>query len=86
MMSYNIADPEVPVIYVPKTRSYGILMVEGVGGGNIEIYYCPWCGRRLPEDLCDALLEEVESVGLDFDSPELPAKYESDAWWKEKGL
>ncbi len=80
LMTLYIDDEDMIVLYVPKFRQYGIQVLDG-GSSYIEIKYCPWCGSKLPESLRDRWLEELEKLGLEFGSPEIPEKYKTDLWW-----
>jgi hypothetical protein len=46
------------------------------------IYFCPWCGERLPESSRDKWYDELEALGLDPNVDEIPQKYKTDEWRK----
>lgn len=72
---------EVAVVYIPEFREYGIRILDG--GTSIQtIQFCPWCGARLPNSLRDAWFEELERLGLEPESEELPDRLKTDEWWK----
>jgi hypothetical protein len=81
---------EGSIIYLPQTRSF--LLRSGGGscsdGRYFDMTYCPFCGNMLPADLTDILTRIVyDKLKLrDFDDPNLPAEFRSDAWWKSRGL
>lgn len=45
-----------------------------------DIFFCPWCGTPLPESQFDAWHNELESLGIDWRTEEVPEKYRSAAW------
>lgn len=49
---------------------------------NIQqrIYFCPWCGERLPESQRDNWFDELESMGIDPMNDEIPIEYQSEEW------
>jgi hypothetical protein len=64
MMSTNLAGEETAILYVPKFREYGILVLDG-GSGFIQIDHCPWCGMALPAPLRNEWFNEIEAHGLE---------------------
>ena len=58
------------------------------------MFFCPWCGIKLPKDLgseyFDILRKEYRIAFLDVDTRKaeksFPQDFESDAWWKKRGL
>jgi hypothetical protein len=76
-----VADPDVPVDYVPKFREYGIRILDG-GSAVLRITHCPWDGSPLPESLRDAWFDAIEAMGLGPGDEDIPPEYESDAWWR----
>jgi hypothetical protein len=73
------------VLYTPKWRSYG-LVIDGNPNDQFLLRYCPFCGVKLPEDL----LLEYDTVTRDIESGKilnpLPKEFETDEWWKKRGL
>ena len=72
--------PDVVVDYSPRVDEYGIPVHDG-GSGWIVIEYCPWCGAKLPESRRDEWLAAVRAHGVDPWTDEIPAPYDTDAWW-----
>ncbi|MQX54669.1 DUF6980 family protein [Alcanivorax sediminis] len=75
--------PDVLVSYVPRFDEYGLIIHDG-GTSSIEIVFCPWCGRKLPESKRDQWFDELERLG--FDDPalqEIPDAFKSDAWYRD---
>lgn len=82
------ADPRVSLEYEPVLREYSIIASES---GNViqEIYFCPWCGEKLPPSLRKEWYEEIVGrLGLDPDEDEdkIPAEFKSEEWWKKRKL
>jgi hypothetical protein len=73
----------VAIVYIPKFREYGIRILDG-GTSSKVIIFCPWCGIRLPASLRDAWFVEIERLGLEPDSPFLPLRFKTDAWWNSQ--
>ena len=99
MDRYTVTSDEDAIIeYKPDIRSYSFLL-QGNGkyiGVNQRLWYCPWCGSKLPEDLSEKMEELLEKeYGItekDWDAPgwnddtDLPEEFRTDAWWKKRGL
>jgi hypothetical protein len=79
-MKHYLDDKTMPIIYLPKFREYGIQILDG-GSSFQEISHCPWCGCQLPLSLRDDWFNELEDLGFDEDSSDIPSKYFSDEWW-----
>jgi uncharacterized protein DUF6980 len=76
--------PDCLIHYSPKFREYGLIIHDG-GTASLRIRFCPWCGARLPESLRDEWFAEMERRGLDpAGESEMPAEFQSAAWWLEK--
>lgn len=84
-MQTHLTSGEVAIEYSPKFREFGILYFDG-GTSKQCIYYCPWCGVKLPTSLRSTWFETIWSWDLEPDSPEIPQEYLTDEWWKQKGL
>jgi len=80
-MQRHLLEGEVALRYIPRFREYGIQVLDD-GSSIQEIRFCPWCGCALPRSLRDRWFEEVEALGLESESPDLPASYRTDVWWK----
>ncbi len=79
-MTRHLANQDIPIIYIPKFREYGLKILDG-GTAFQEINYCPWCGCQLPPSLRDAWFDELDQLGIDETTSDVPPKYHSDAWW-----
>ena len=79
-----------PCFYNPKFRRYYLKATQGLGGGQIN--FCPYCGTKLPEELGDVwfnILEEeygLDDPGWPEQKAKVPAEFETDEWWKKRGL
>ncbi|KWW97468.1 hypothetical protein TH66_17675 [Carbonactinospora thermoautotrophica] len=85
-MAYAVADEDLYLLYIPKSREWGIRYRDGISYSQIE--YCPWCGAKLPKDLWDEWYARVEQLGIDpiEDHDKIPEAFRGDRWWKEAGL
>ena len=88
-MSGHIADPSLPIEYVPYTREYGIQHLKSEGSMQ-RISLCPWCGSRLPASLREAWGEVLDEMGLynpfTDDRDQVPGEFWSDTWWRKLDL
>lgn len=77
----------VAIKYIPKFNEYGILIQDG-GTSFQEIYYCPWCGKKLPNSLRERWFEIVfDELGFDeADDPDVPGEMTTDEWWRKGKL
>jgi hypothetical protein len=81
------SDGSVAVRYVSRFREYSI-DIRTSDITCIRIDYCPWCGQKLPTSLRNECFDELEKLGYDggiFDD-NIPKKYQTDEWWRERGL
>lgn len=82
-MQTHLTYGEVAIVYLPKFREFGILYFDG-GTSKQCIYYCPWCGKKLPESVADEWFETIWNLGLEPDSPDVPKEFLTDEWWKQR--
>lgn len=83
-----IDDDSVAVRYSPVMREFAILRPQH---SSVQVIrFCPLSGKELPASLRDAFFDDVEARGLSTSDPDyrtkLPPTYQSEAWWREKGL
>lgn len=78
--------------YDSKLRSYSMILNSSDNNcTHQDIWYCPWCGAKLPKDL-DGVWSKVlrEEYGIKDpihdDSNKVPPEFETDEWWKKRGL
>ena len=67
--------PDCLVLYNEKFDEYGLVIHDG-GSSVLQIHYCPWCGRRLPESKRDRWFGELAALGFDEPSEQdIPEQY-----------
>lgn len=93
-----LEEHNTPLRYVPYTRKYYMEYFPSKQPRTNDVivaetlYYCPWCGIKLPESLKKAWSEIVkEKFGVTdtLDREQLktiPQEYMSEEWWKKLGL
>jgi hypothetical protein len=84
------------IVYDPQVRMFAIMVIKNKDAIS-PINYCPYCGKKLPNEL----MEEWSSIVQDkfckdymnMDRPErekffkkLPEEFKTDEWWKKRGL
>jgi hypothetical protein len=91
-------EDEYPLEYEPDIRKYSLVFREKGEDFGIrqQLWFCPWCGKKLPEKLSYKMEEVLEKeYGItekDWSSPEwddekdLPEEFRTDEWWKKRGL
>lgn len=69
------------IYYCDVFDEYGYIIHDG-GGSFIEIYFCPWCGKKLPESQRENWVEELELLGYDepFMNENIPQEFKSREW------
>jgi hypothetical protein len=50
------------------------------------VLYCPFCGAKLPTDLCDEHFDAIRDPETGKVLDPLPEEFKSDEWWKKRGL
>ncbi|WP_156356111.1 DUF6980 family protein [Sphingomonas sp. Leaf22] len=58
---------------------YDVYWVEA-GAARQTLFFCPWCGERLPPSLRDRWFDELEALGIDPDIGPIPEDFQSSAW------
>ena len=82
--------------YQPSSRLY-LLHLKYIDdedyGSAQQLWYCPWCGTKLPKELGDEWMDTLyNEYGLkspcegDEDADKVPEEFKSDKWWKKRGL
>lgn len=56
-----------------------------------DIYFCPWCGTKLPHNLADEwfaiLAQEYNIIDPSAkDRHKVPLEFKTYEWWKKRGL
>lgn len=83
-------DLRVQIVYSPRVREYYIPLK--LQDAVQLIYYCPWCGKKLPvglDEKFDEVLEKEYNIDCYIDAEEsgiLPEEFKTDEWWKKRGL
>jgi len=88
--------PRGSIFYKRYSRFYGLLDYPGNWDDitGCKIYYCPFCGKKLPKELDDDdmdpyLMKEygwTEDDCWGYPRRELPDEFKTDEWWKKRGL
>jgi hypothetical protein len=78
------------VKYDPSDRSYHFILNDDPHGTHQVMWFCPWCGSKLPEELGE---EWGRILKADFGIEEpfrewdrVPPEFKTDEWWKKRGL
>jgi hypothetical protein len=59
--------------------------IETPGGASRQlIYFCPWCGERLPPSKRDQWFDQLEAQGFDPLNDQVPEPYKTAAWRLEQ--
>ena len=66
------------VEYDPRFDEYSVL----AGTARQLLFYCPWCGERLPPSQRDGWFDELVARGIDPLADEIPAEFKSGTWRK----
>ena len=79
--SEDFDNVDTPIYYVRKFNEYGLKIFDG-GSSFIVLEFCPWCGEKLSESKRNQWFEEVEKLGIDPWTEDIPEKYQTDEWYK----
>lgn len=93
LMTDFLADERVLIFYSEIFREYYIPLRTAMRRKGVLhwtnkfivcqcIFYCPWCGIKLPESFRDQYFDLLTDEEVD-DPPE---EFQSDAWWKNRNL
>lgn len=82
-MKDAVEDADIPIVYIPKFREFGIRVLDG-GSSKILLKFCPWSGTKLPDSLRDAWFEELERRGIDPHGDNIPDEFNDERWYLEK--
>ncbi|SLN35476.1 DUF6980 family protein [Roseisalinus antarcticus] len=73
------------MVYWPREDAYGIMnRIEGERMTS-RIRFCRWCGDP-KRDLSDARLDALEELGIDWATDPVPEDFQTDTWWRRRGL
>lgn len=84
-MSFFLQEGKVGISYTNYERLYSIDLrhIDALQ----KIYYCPWCGSKLPKALDDKWLDDLKKLGFkDPNKQQIPEEFKTDEWWKKRGL
>ena len=59
------------------------------GNARQQLFYCPWCGVKLPELKDDLWFEELKARGIEDpfkDKRRIPKEFRTSEWWIKRGL
>lgn len=93
MLFRYVADISVAIGYLPKFREFYVNRFTGpertVGNSIIRISFCPFTGKKLPEDLRDEWFDQLDKLGLEDpwgdDEDKVPKEFHSEEWWIKRG-
>ena len=76
-----------PVIaWISQLDEYRI-EISREGNKSTLIYYCPWCGAKLPESKQRLWYETLYKLGYSDPSEQIiPREFNSDKWWRKNGI
>lgn len=63
--------------YDVRFDSYDLQVDEDV---SQQIYFCPWCGEKLPDSQRSRWFDELETLGLDPFYDAYPDRYRTGEW------
>lgn len=89
-MKYYL-DEDKELCFNSISRSYYLRLKQDLNATLQELYYCPWCGNKLPNSLnkewLKILREEYNLLDPIFDDADkVPEEFKTDEWWKKRGL
>lgn len=85
--AFHLQEKEKIIVYQPYFRLY---LLRANYWNTATIYFCPWCGNKLPENLANSFFEtiqtELETLVMTDELHKLPQEFQTDEWWKKRGL
>lgn len=75
---------DLEISYRPKFREFVIHCRDGYAG--VILQYCPWSGQAFPLPLRDEWFDLLEEIGIDPEVDKVPEEFQSERWWKDRGL
>jgi len=92
-MNIFLQDKRMFLNYSSTYREYDIpLLYKRQATALQGITYCPWCSKKLPKSLRHewfVILEKEYGINDPFDREQeklIPEEFNSDEWWKKRGL
>ena len=90
LMDKFIDDSRVGISYSKVFREYYIDLLSELP--KQCVFYCPFCGHKLPQGLRDEYFEILEKE-YDIDNywdeeqeKNIPEEFKTDEWWKKRGF
>lgn len=75
----------VPLIYLPKHRTFGIKVKDSEAFHVID--FCPWTGMKLPKRLDEEYFEILDQLGIEpYEHDKIPDDMKSEEWWIKRKL
>jgi hypothetical protein len=68
------------VKYSRRWNEYSIDVNENI---QQKIYYCPWCGEKLPNSHREKWFDNLEAMGIDPMNDNIPEEFQDEAWYIE---
>ncbi|KIE04885.1 hypothetical protein NF27_FH00030 [Candidatus Jidaibacter acanthamoeba] len=74
-----------------RHRLYTVKLSSSKNATHQLLYYCPWCGTKLPESLATRWFEILKAEyklndPIFDDANKVPEEFKTDEWWKKRGL
>ena len=79
--SDDFDNADTPIIYCKKFDEYGLKIWDG-GSSSILIERCPWRGQKLPDSKRNKWFNEIEKLGINPWTEDVPDKYKTDEWFR----
>jgi hypothetical protein len=89
-MSVDGSSDISPWRYNERHRAYYVKSVNHPGSARVN--YCAFCGTKLPQDLTSEwirILEEEYGFESAYEAKRnglIPPEFQTDEWWKKRGL
>lgn len=83
LMCAFLEDKRINVFYDEVFREY-YTKLRGGGGVLQRFFYCPWCGKKLPDSLRSVyheLLWEKFGDDVDIEDMDIPIEFKTSLWW-----
>jgi hypothetical protein len=58
---------------------FDVYWVEA-GAAKQALFFCPWCGERLPPSQRDRWFDQLEALGIEPATGHIPEHFQSSAW------
>lgn len=90
LMADFIDDKRIPIDYTPSLREYYIPLVRKTA--KQLMFYCPWCGVKLPTSLRDEWFDilrneySIDDLCDTKNEDSFLQEFKSDIWWKKRKL